>query len=835
MTKLADMQRLFIDPPTEFSPIPFWFWNDELSKEELIKQIHDFHAKEVDGFVIHPRMGMPKTMPYLSDAYMELVEAVVAEADRLGMKIILYDEGMYPSGSACGMVVKHNPEYASRGLELREYPCSGSGEIELTLELAEDEELVSVQAARKLSEQKIDADQVILLDVEQSRVRFTPPDGEGWSILAFVDTPSRGTIRGVHPGQDDGEPEAPLASDLLNPDAVRTFIELTHERYYDKLGRYFGNTIFAMFTDEPDLLGRAHKRGLKPWTRKFMSEYMSSGGRVEDLPLLWYETDGDFTQVREVYHSAVRNRLSRTYYKALSEWCEQHGIALTGHPAGSDDIGLLEHFHIPGQDVVWRFIGPEEGKALTGHHSTMGKCSSDAARHRQLRRNLNECFGVCGIQGGWTLSADNMKWYLDWLFARGVNLIVPHAFYYSIRGERRDERPPDVGPNNIWWSEYASFSRYIKRMSWLLTDSMNSAYTAILAGAEYLPWQIAKPLYEQQIEFNYLEEELLHDGCKLVDGTIEIAEYRYKSVLIEDGRRVAPDSWRKLESFVQQGGVVIELRSGDSASSSSSAIVDIGQVVIEQADVVVDVLRSEVGREYEFTPNIPDVRISRLTKDGNVFYVLINEGEDEINGALRIKEGGPAEAWCPWTGTIERAASERTDGGGQSVTVTLQRRESVIIAIDPKDAASIAAGDRWLPSAVSTSVLDLSDDWKVVDGPWTGELQKLTSWGEWDSGDLATFSGTVMYEKRVEVEDPSRWSDIKLDLGEAHELVRLWVNDREAGVRMWRPYVFDVQELLREGINELRVSVTNSLANEYDGLPLPAGLLGPVSLICNEG
>jgi|SRR5690606_10277541 len=104
------MQRLFIDPPTEFSPIPFWFWNDELSKEELIKQIHDFHAKEVDGFVIHPRMGMPKTMPYLSDAYMELVEAVVAEADRLGMKIILYDEGMYPSGSACGLVVKHNPE-----------------------------------------------------------------------------------------------------------------------------------------------------------------------------------------------------------------------------------------------------------------------------------------------------------------------------------------------------------------------------------------------------------------------------------------------------------------------------------------------------------------------------------------------------------------------------------------------------------------------------------------------------------------------------------------------------------------------------------------------------
>jgi hypothetical protein len=69
-------------------------------------------------------------------------------------------------------------------------------------------------------------------------------------------------------------------------------------------------------------------------------------------------------------------------YKTLADWCEAHGIGPTGHPAGSDDIGLLEHFHIPGQDVVWRYVAPEGDKAVTGHHSTMSKCSSDAARHR---------------------------------------------------------------------------------------------------------------------------------------------------------------------------------------------------------------------------------------------------------------------------------------------------------------------------------------------------------------------------------------------------------------------------------------------------------------------
>ena len=31
----------------------------------------------------------------------------------------------------------------------------------------------------------------------------------------------------------------------------------------------------------------------------------------------------------------------------------------------------------------------------------------------------------------------DMKWYLDWLFVRGVNMIFPHAFYYSLRDRRK--------------------------------------------------------------------------------------------------------------------------------------------------------------------------------------------------------------------------------------------------------------------------------------------------------------------------------------------------------------------------------------------------------------
>ena len=56
-----------------------------------------------------------------------------------------------------------------------------------------------------------------------------------------------------------------------------------------------------------------------------------------------------------------------------------------------------------------------------------------------------------------------MKWYIDWLAMRGVNLFVPHAFYYSVDGDRKGERPPDVGPNNIWWKHYRKISDYTLR------------------------------------------------------------------------------------------------------------------------------------------------------------------------------------------------------------------------------------------------------------------------------------------------------------------------------------------------------------------------------------
>lgn len=814
------LRQSFLHPDDEFTPIPFWFWNDDLTAEKLVAQIRDFADKGVMGFVIHPRIGIPETIPYLSDKYMDLVEAAVKEAASLGMQVILYDEAMYPSGSAQGRVVRDNPEYASRGLRMLEFDWSEA--VRLSDVLRPGDVLVSAQAVPMGEERMPQTEEAALLAAEDGLIRYDAPADRQGAILLFVETYSGGTIRGIHFGEDDGEPNAPASADLMNPEATAKFIRITHDRYYERVGSYFGTTIRAMFTDEPDILGRRHAKGLRAWTNHFLDDFVRAGGRETELSLLWFDTPESFF-VRRTYRRAVNERLSSSYYKPLSEWCEAHGIALTGHPAASDDIGLLEHFQIPGQDVVWRWVAPENGLALEGKHSTAAKCSSDAARHRARRRNLNEFLGVCSPGGGWALSGGDMKWYIDWLAVRGVNLLCPHAFYYSIDGPRRlFERPPDVGPNNIWWPHYRQFAQYMKRLSWLMTDSVNVTPIAVLCREDELPWRLTKPLYTAQREFNYLEERLLISDCLLEEGQIRIASQTYLVLLIEDETRLEPETRRAVGRFTAQGGLVICL---DAATGPTGEEFKAADRIVDPEQIV-SVLDRYVRRDIELQPAATDIRVSHVVKEGSHFILLVNEGEAAYEGEATVRVTGRAELWDAWEGTISPAQVALAEEG-MKLPIRLERRQSLIVRIDPGEAPELRQ-EEPRRAAEPAAVIALTDGWRIGETGGEPLPGSLGSWTQLEGKEH--YSGTFTYLQTIELTKEQLSRKAVLDLGDAFELAEVWVNGRAAGVRMWKPYTFDISSLLKEGDNELRIDVTNSLANRYDKVTLPSGLLGPVTV-----
>lgn len=464
-------------PSMEFTPIPFWFYNDAPDKEKIKKQLTDYVEKGVNGIVLHPRIGIPKSLKYLSEEYFHVVKYIVETAAELNMKVVLYDEGMYPSGSAHGQVVATNPSFASKGVQLLEEKP------------------------------------------EQGEIITQFPDGK---YLVYDYT--QGTIRGIHFGEDDGEVGAPASADILNPEAVDCFIHLTHDRYYDALSEYFGNTVIAFFTDEPCALGR-NAGQFREWLPGLEKEIMAAGGRLEDLEAIFNQNKNDTTVI---YHKLIKKHLRENFYAKLSCWCEEHGISLMGHPEASDDVEEELYFHIPGQDLIMRRVSPESG-GLREFDSVQAKLSADIARLLGRRRNANECFGVCNREKiPWYFKGEDMIWYINWLGMRGVNLFVPHAFYYSVEGQRSGERPPDVGPNNIWWKYYRQISDYMKRISYLMTDSVDDARIAVLCDNNRVPYEEVAALYANQIPFHYMPIALMPE---VQNGRLCIQGYTFDKVL----------------------------------------------------------------------------------------------------------------------------------------------------------------------------------------------------------------------------------------------------------------------------------------------------------------
>ncbi len=600
----------WVKPAREFSLAPFWFWNDQLSEKEIARQLDDFCDHGVYGFVIHPRAGLPKSIGWMSDAMIDYMRFAIEEAEKRNMWVVLYDEGMYPSGSSSGQVVAANPAYRTRGLFAVDLDDISPGAEKYGIKISDDgkPELKPGQNLVGIVKRKKNGHEIAIVD---RAIR------DGYSV-----------IRGLHFREDDPPrrpdhkevPEnLPPGGDILNPEAVGCFIKLVYQRYHDEFADHFGKTVKAIFTDEPSFMAKRAERGVQPGTAGILEHVNAHLGYdfTAHLPALWYGDEPEAARYQADYKRALQNRLEHTFYGQISKWCQAHNIALTGHPAKPDDIGHLRYFQIPGQDIVWRYIEPGKKTALEGPQSTQAKCASSAMIHLNRRRNSNE---YCGAYGH-NFTFDEMKWLTHWLIVRGCNLLYPHAFYYSIRGPRIDERPPDVGPNSPWWDQYRPFADSVRRLCWLNTDSTHICETAILGLNDYLPWQAAKVCFQNQRDFNYLESRHLWEDAQVSSDGIRIAGMHYKALIAET------DPPGK-------------------ANPALDTLEKAGRLIRWTKDAGPPALLWEINRltnpDIRITPASPDLRIRHLIKDGTDYYILFNEGQGRLNVNLTTSAKGRA-------------------------------------------------------------------------------------------------------------------------------------------------------------------------------------------------
>ena len=525
---------------------PFWFWNGNINKDEVRRQIKSMHDGGAKGFFLHPRQGM--TIPYMSKTFLDTVKEAVYAAKELNMEMWLYDEYPYPSGVAGGEVLE-NGSYRAR--LLTPYRFEGTGHIEYDLRwgkvLYAKAFPVVDGSIRWQDEYDISEYIGIIYDREiyqggsglsvYNKKRFftgghlkrliwdAPKAIEKWEIFVFIEHEI-----------DDFKYFGSFV-DPLNKEAIKEYINFTHERYKKAFGEEFGKTVKGIFTDEtaPNSEQGIYWSALLPK----LFEERNGYSLIDRLPALICDTDGDDQKFLYDFNSTVYEAFVDSYDKPIKQWCEKNGLLYTGekpHLRGEQ----ISFMHIAGLDNGHQKVGAEPA-LYPSHYRASAKVV--ASGNHFAGHNITLCEAYHSV--GWDMTLRDMRWMADWMGIDGVNLFVPHAFYYSEDSLRKHDAPPSAFENMPWWQHNRLYSTQLETLGEITREGKRQAKVLVIdpmfvkwtkrggevRGATTPLTRLMKALSLRHIDYYVVDRDVLKKAS-FAEGRVIIGNEEFTSVLL---------------------------------------------------------------------------------------------------------------------------------------------------------------------------------------------------------------------------------------------------------------------------------------------------------------
>lgn len=500
---------------SEFYTLAFWSWNGKLEKPRLLSQIEKMKQVDMGGFIIHARSGL--TTPYLSEAWMDAVEFCVEEGSKRGMKIWLYDDQGWPSGFVGGKLLS-DPAFLARYL---------------TCEKSREPRACDYRY-------RVENDRFVRAE------RYEP----GYEYVCI-------TVR-----------TSPSNVDILNESVVEAFIRETHEAYYARLRRCWGN-IEGFFTDEPQYF-----RYATPYSPVLDALYAEKYGEslADGLPYLFYDGTGA-ELFRYRYYGLLNERYTENYAARIHRWCRAHGCLLTGHTIEESRLytqmwccaGAMTFYDnedIPCVDSLCRAVDEE---------LTVKQAGSVAAQTGK-NRVLTESFAC----SGWDTSLAEFKWVAENQYVGGVNMMTEHLYQYSFAGLRKKDHPPAFSEHSPWYECFGAFNRYFGRLGYLLSDSAELCETVVIhpIKSAYMTYRreqdaesvraldsgllaTAHALSDRQISHHFADETLMRRYACVRDGRLVIGACSYRTAVLPLTYTLASTTADFLRTFLAEGGRLI--------------------------------------------------------------------------------------------------------------------------------------------------------------------------------------------------------------------------------------------------------------------------------------
>ncbi len=834
--------------------LPF-YWQHGNHRDKIPAQIDDIQKSGAQAFCVEARPHND----FGGAGWWKDLELILSEAKKRGMKVWLLDDDHFPTGHANGMIQKKYPDLSPITLVEHHIDVVGpmkDASVLLPRAFAEDSLLGVYAYRRHADDEELCENTPIDLStcVAGDTLYWDIPDGI-WRIFYYYRS-RKGTPRDY--------------IDVINPASVDVLIEAVYEPHWEHFSHYFGNTFVGFFSDEPGFKNQYHTKrrrddgpyemsvgrpGLAlPWNDE-VKERMQKELTFDPLPhlnLLWYEgSDGGALRaaMRVSYMNAITKMYELYFCRRLADWCHKHGVEYIGHVIEDNgcharlSYGAGHYFRsldgqdMAGMDIVLHQVMPgfsdttHTASVSTGvvkgtffHYALPKLCASHAHLNPSMKgRAMCEVFGAFG----WAEGTPFMKWLIDFLLVRGVNHFVPHAFSPTYPDP---DCPPHFGAegHDPCFEGFSELMKYTNRAAHLLYGGTHIANAAILYHAEaewaskcgeYMPVEIpARALYDAHIDYDILPMDYLINA-QVQNGKLLVGKESFDCLFIPTASHLPVSHYSILKKLSASG---LPIRFVEKLPENT-----VGEFEAIPLSSLADFMKENGFYDVSLPHGTPKLRVFHVKKDTQDLFMLFNEDvTNDANTTINTKIPGKyvmADLLC------KRYRSAHTETG--EVDVSLSPGESVILIFGestPLPTFKRCSSVQALHPRFSLSLADAKTPWEYME---TGEYDTFFNVTAKDR--YPDFAGKMKYTFTF---DAKKAPEVILDLGTVGEVAALTLNQKDLGIRLCRPYAFDISEAIRDGLNEATVIVSNSLVrHEKDSLSTymqlpPSGILGDLVL-----
>ena len=730
MTDADRLHQAFVDPPREFSLMPFWFWNGKVEGPVVQQQVRDMVDQHVYGAFLHGRDGLET--PYLSEDWFKAIGAGLEQSKKSGFEFNFVDEYDWPSGEVRNvwMSSNHQSEVLAKRPDLRMKTLAYESKIiegPRTVDVAVDPDAQAIVAARWLGENQIDSGSLTLLEAatKDGHIHWSAPAGQ-WVIVQFSLKPAMGFDGGF--------------VDLMNPDTTNLYFNLVYGEYHRRFAPYFGSTIHYAFSDHEGDYGYRIA-----WTPQLFTAFHQRTGydlRMV-LPLLIYNGGNATTKVRTDYLSTVTDLYGHSFWQGITKSAESYGIGRTGH-AWEESLqwaAALEGSLF----TVERGLNPVGVDSLEdfGRQPLNFKVAQSVADF-EGRRFACENQGVQGTNSYLDLEA--IRKGTNGIGLWGVNLFIPHAFDYD---RARANYPPDW-LHQPYWPYFHTYADYTRRISYMNADSHHETnvllyYPITTMWAETQPLfsgstsyqQIGRPaawknqtvlindyytriilgLSDHHWDYDIADDEYLA-GARVEGNELVIGPQRFRAIILPPISTLSRTTLKKLQEFHKAGGILLGIRllptaspeagaddaviktgiasifgtgaagNGAADAEQSATKIDGSFYIDDSVDALIAALDAHVPKDVQVTSGpTQHLFFQHRTKLQTAYYWVVNDTDRKRVNDVHFAAKGIPEKWNALTG--EREPLFYVNGAtGTDVRLNLDPWDAFYVVFRPLTGAS---------------------------------------------------------------------------------------------------------------------------------------------------